>query len=73
MVAFRFIHAADLHIDSPLVGLTASSPSFAERVENASRQAFDNLISPGDGSQFDPITLLYHALLKCQPSAAAGS
>ena len=45
MAAFRFIHAADLHIDSPLVGLTARSGSFAERVETASRQAFENLIS----------------------------
>ena len=43
MARFRFIHAADLHIDSPLVGLTAKSESFAERVENASRQAFENL------------------------------
>jgi DNA repair exonuclease SbcCD nuclease subunit len=45
MARFQFIHAADLHIDSPLIGLTATSTSFAERVDNASRQAFDNLIT----------------------------
>ena len=45
MARFRFIHAADLHIDSPLVGLTARSESFAKRVDNASREAFDNLVS----------------------------
>ncbi|ACK51197.1 metallophosphoesterase [Methylocella silvestris BL2] len=42
---FRFIHAADLHLDSPLLGLSQKSPEFAARVEHASRQAFDNLVS----------------------------
>lgn len=45
MPYFRFIHAADLHLDSPLVGLTEKSEAIAESIENASRQAFDNLIS----------------------------
>jgi len=45
MNGFRFIHAADLHIDSPLIGLAGKSEEFAERVNNASRQAFDNLVS----------------------------
>jgi exonuclease SbcD len=42
---FKFLHAADLHLDSPLVGLSWKSPEFAKRVEKASRQAFDNLVS----------------------------
>src|SRR5665213_3408022 len=42
---FRFLHAADLHIDSPLVGLARKSQDFASRVDDASRRAFDNLIS----------------------------
>jgi DNA repair exonuclease SbcCD nuclease subunit len=41
----RFIHAADLHLDSPLVGLTRKSVDYAARLDDASRQAFDNLIA----------------------------
>jgi DNA repair protein SbcD/Mre11 len=42
---FRFIHAADLHLDSPLLGLARKSENFAARVDDASRRAFDNLIA----------------------------
>jgi len=42
---FRFLHAADLHLDSPLIGLACKSAEFAERIENASRDAFDNLVA----------------------------
>jgi DNA repair exonuclease SbcCD nuclease subunit len=42
---FRFIHAADLHLDSPLLGLSRKSPDFSARVDDASRQAFDNLVA----------------------------
>ena len=45
MGSFRFLHAADLHLDSPLIGLSNKSPEFAQRVETASREAFDNLIA----------------------------
>ena len=44
MATFKFLHAADLHLDSPLLGLTSKSPEFAQRVEDASRQALDNLV-----------------------------
>lgn len=44
MSSFKFLHAADLHLDSPLLGLATKSPEFAQRVEDASRQAFDNLV-----------------------------
>lgn len=44
MSGFKFLHAADLHLDSPLLGLNAKSPEFAQRVEDASRQAFDKLV-----------------------------
>jgi DNA repair exonuclease SbcCD nuclease subunit len=39
----KFIHAADIHLDSPLRGLEryAGAP---EHIRNATRQAFDNLI-----------------------------
>ncbi len=42
---FRFIHAADLHLDSPLLGLARKSSDYAARIDDASRRAFDNLIS----------------------------
>lgn len=41
---FRFIHAADLHLDSPLLGLTRKSENYAQRIDDASRRAFDNLV-----------------------------
>lgn len=41
---FKFIHAADLHLDSPLLGLAGKSADFAARIEAASREAFDNLV-----------------------------
>lgn len=44
MPSFRFLHAADLHLDSPLIGLSRKSASYAARIDDASRRAFDNLI-----------------------------
>ncbi len=39
---FTFLHAADLHLDSPLRGLEADAP--AERIRGATRQALVNLV-----------------------------
>ena len=44
MPFFRFLHAADLHLDSPLIGLSRKSAEYAARIDDASRRAFDNLI-----------------------------
>jgi len=44
MRRFRFLHTADLHLDSPLIGLSRKSAEYAERIDDASRRAFDNLI-----------------------------
>ena len=44
MTSFRFMHAADIHLDSPLRGLTKQEGSAAERVRTATRQAFENLV-----------------------------
>lgn len=41
---FRFIHAADIHIDSPLRGLEAYEGAPVERLRRATRDAFENLI-----------------------------
>jgi hypothetical protein len=45
MARFRFIHAADLHLDSPLAGLASKSQDYAARLDDASRLAFDNLVA----------------------------
>ena len=45
MAEFQFIHAADLHIDSPLRGLETYSGAPVERLRGATREAFENLIS----------------------------
>lgn len=42
---FSFVHAADIHLDSPLLSLVLPEPSQAVRVRRACRDAFENLIS----------------------------
>jgi exonuclease SbcD len=41
----RFIHAADIHLDSPLTGLAAYPDAPAELLRTATRDAFANLVS----------------------------
>ena len=40
----RFIHAADIHLDSPLRGLEAYPGAPVERLRVATRQAFDRVV-----------------------------
>jgi DNA repair exonuclease SbcCD nuclease subunit len=42
--SFRFLHAADLHLDSPLRGLDADATAPAQRIRQASRDALDRLV-----------------------------
>lgn len=44
MSSFRFLHAADIHLDSPLRGLSRYEGLPADRLRRATRDAFDNLI-----------------------------
>ncbi|MBB6146966.1 DNA repair exonuclease SbcCD nuclease subunit [Silvibacterium bohemicum] len=44
MPTFRFIHAADIHLDSPLRGLSRYEGLPIEEIREASRSAFDKLI-----------------------------
>ena len=41
---FKFIHAADIHLDSPLVGLERYEGAPVERIRGATRQALENLV-----------------------------
>ena len=42
--SFRFLHAADIHLDSPLRGLSRYEGISAESVRTATREALDNLV-----------------------------
>lgn len=44
MSDFRFFHAADIHLDSPLRGLAVHESSAAERIRTAARDALDQLV-----------------------------
>lgn len=43
-MAYRFIHAADIHLDSPLRSLALRDANLAEVVGNATRKAFTRII-----------------------------
>jgi len=45
MASFRFLHSADIHLDSPLKGLAGQDGNAAERVRTATRKSFDRLVS----------------------------
>jgi len=45
LTSFRFVHAADVHLDSPLRGLTGQEGAAADRIRTATRQAFENLVT----------------------------
>ncbi len=43
-MAFRFVHAADIHLDSPLRSLALRDPALAELIGNATRRAFVRVV-----------------------------
>lgn len=43
-MSLKFIHCADLHLDSPMRGLGTTDPVIAEKIREASRQAFRRLV-----------------------------
>lgn len=56
-MTFRFIHAADIHLDSPLTGLGAYSRELAECFRDASRQAFENLVKAAIEHEVDFVVI----------------
>lgn len=42
---FKFIHAADIHLDSPLQGLARYEGAPVDRIRGAAREAFKNLVA----------------------------
>ena len=49
----RFIHTADIHLDSPLTGLSAYPDAPAELLRTATRDAFENLVDEAIGQKVD--------------------
>lgn len=49
----RFIHTADIHLDSPLTGLSAYSDAPAKMLRGATRDAFTNLVNEAIVQQVD--------------------
>lgn len=49
----RFIHAADIHLDSPLTGLSAYADAPVEMLRTATRDAFANLVTETIEQQVD--------------------
>jgi DNA repair exonuclease SbcCD nuclease subunit len=49
----KFVHTADLHLDSPLRGLSSYADAPAERLRTATRDAFQNLVTQAIDEQVD--------------------
>ena len=54
---FRFVHAADIHLDSPLRSLALRDPELAELIGNATRRAFTDIIDLCLDEQVDALLL----------------
>lgn len=54
---FRFVHAADIHLDSPLRSLAFRDPELADLIGNATRRAFVSIIDICLAEQVDALLL----------------
>jgi exonuclease SbcD len=57
LTSFRFIHTADIHLDSPLKGLAGYEGPAVECIRTATRQAFDNLMSEAIDQKVDFVVI----------------
>jgi exonuclease SbcD len=57
MSGFRFLHAADIHLDSPLHGLARYESVPVEEVRGATRAAFDNLVGYAISEKVDFVVI----------------
>lgn len=56
-MAYRFVHAADIHLDSPLRSLALRDPELAELIGNATRRAFVAIVDLCLDEQVDALVL----------------
>jgi DNA repair exonuclease SbcCD nuclease subunit len=54
---FKFIHAADIHLDSPLKGLEAHEDAPVDEIRGATRRAFENLVEMAIEEEIDFILI----------------
>lgn len=52
-MSYRFIHAADLHLDTPFSGLSATAPEIVATLRDASLSAFDQLVRLAEAREVD--------------------
>ncbi|WP_198368902.1 metallophosphoesterase family protein [Roseomonas rosulenta] len=57
MASFRFLHAADIHLDSPLHGLARYEGLPTEEIRGATRASFDNLINHAIDEKVDFVVI----------------
>jgi DNA repair exonuclease SbcCD nuclease subunit len=53
----KFIHAADIHLDSPLTGLSAYADAPADMLRTATRAAFNNLVTTAIDESVDFVVI----------------
>jgi DNA repair exonuclease SbcCD nuclease subunit len=56
-MAFRFIHTADIHLDSPLRSLSLRDPELARLIGDATRQALVNIVDLCIEEQVDALVI----------------
>ena len=56
-LTYRFVHAADVHLDSPLRSLALRDPNLADLIGNATRRAFVDIMDLCLGEQVDALLL----------------
>ncbi len=57
MTSFRFLHAANIHLDSPLHGLSRYEGLPVDEVRSATRSAFDNLVQSAIDEAIDFVVI----------------
>jgi DNA repair exonuclease SbcCD nuclease subunit len=57
VLAFRFVHAADIHLDSPLKSLALRNSELADLIGNATRKAFVSIVDLCLDEQVDALLL----------------
>lgn len=57
IASFRFLHAADIHLDSPLHGLSRYEGLPVAEIRSATRSAFDNLVQKAIDEQVDFVVI----------------
>ncbi len=57
MTKIKFIHCADLHLDSPFQGLTTKEPSLADRFKHSTNEAFVKIIDLCLAEKVDFLTI----------------